>query len=75
MRELSLFCLQNAYYYQNRSLLNNAKDLAAKKDIVALEALSHTEVCPMSFIVLFQFFNVCSNASGIILLFSFFFFL
>ncbi|OVA14910.1 hypothetical protein BVC80_8951g9 [Macleaya cordata] len=34
----------NAYYYQNCSLLNNARELAAKKDIVALEELSHTEV-------------------------------
>ncbi|KAF8413867.1 hypothetical protein HHK36_001861 [Tetracentron sinense] len=34
----------NACYYQNRSLLNNARELAAKKDIAALEELSHTEV-------------------------------
>lgn len=34
----------NACFYQNRSLLNIAKDLAAKKDIVGLEALSNTEV-------------------------------
>ncbi|XP_058095417.1 proton pump-interactor 1-like [Magnolia sinica] len=34
----------NTYYYQNRSLLNNAKDLAAKKDIAALEELSHAEM-------------------------------
>ncbi|XXG90367.1 hypothetical protein AAC387_Pa12g2149 [Persea americana] len=35
---------RNAYFYQNRSLLNIAKDLAAKKDIAALEELSHTEM-------------------------------
>ncbi|KAF8409238.1 hypothetical protein HHK36_005312 [Tetracentron sinense] len=34
----------NANYYQNRSLLNNARELAAKKDILTLEELSHTEV-------------------------------
>eukprot|EP00262_Sarcandra_glabra_P007569 TRINITY_DN20461_c0_g1_i1.p1 TRINITY_DN20461_c0_g1~~TRINITY_DN20461_c0_g1_i1.p1 ORF type:complete len:616 (+),score=169.98 TRINITY_DN20461_c0_g1_i1:180-2027(+) len=34
----------NACYYQNRSLLNSAKDLAAKKDIVALKELYHIEV-------------------------------
>ncbi|XP_072980914.1 proton pump-interactor BIP131-like [Typha angustifolia] len=34
----------NACYYQNRSLLNNAKELAAKKDITALEGLCHSEV-------------------------------
>ncbi|XP_073109021.1 proton pump-interactor BIP131 [Elaeis guineensis] len=34
----------NACYYQNRSLLNNAKELAAKKDLAALEGLSHSEV-------------------------------
>ncbi|KAF8391337.1 hypothetical protein HHK36_023641 [Tetracentron sinense] len=33
----------NACYYQNRSLLNNARELAAKRDIAALEELSHTE--------------------------------
>ncbi|MQM06691.1 hypothetical protein Taro_039511 [Colocasia esculenta] len=34
----------NACYYQNRSLLNNARDLAAKKDIAALGKLCHDEV-------------------------------
>ncbi|KAG1346578.1 Proton pump-interactor BIP131 [Cocos nucifera] len=34
----------NACYYQNRSLLNNAKELAAKKDVAELEGLSHSEV-------------------------------
>ncbi|KAJ6811762.1 proton pump-interactor 1 [Iris pallida] len=34
----------NACFYQNRSLLNLAKDLAAKKDTKALEELAHTEV-------------------------------
>lgn len=34
----------NAYYYQNRSLLNNAKELAAKKDIAAVSVLCQTEV-------------------------------
>ncbi|MQL87525.1 hypothetical protein Taro_020066 [Colocasia esculenta] len=34
----------NAPYYQNRSLLNNARDLAAKKDMAALEELSNNEV-------------------------------
>lgn len=34
----------NAYYYQNRSLLNNAKDLAAKKDVRAVTELCHAEV-------------------------------
>uniref|UniRef100_A0A1D1Y7U6 Proton pump-interactor 1 n=1 Tax=Anthurium amnicola TaxID=1678845 RepID=A0A1D1Y7U6_9ARAE len=34
----------NASYYQNRALLNNARDLAAKKDIAALEELSCNEV-------------------------------
>ncbi|KAF8409237.1 hypothetical protein HHK36_005311 [Tetracentron sinense] len=35
---------ENSNYYQNRSLLNNARELAAKKDILTLEELSHTEV-------------------------------
>ncbi|XP_010260223.1 PREDICTED: proton pump-interactor 1-like [Nelumbo nucifera] len=34
----------NAHYFQNRSTLNNARDLAAKKDVAALEELSHIEV-------------------------------
>ncbi|XP_022976448.1 proton pump-interactor 1-like [Cucurbita maxima] len=34
----------NAQFYQSRSLLNKAKDLAAKKDIQALEELAFTEV-------------------------------
>ncbi|KAJ6823970.1 proton pump-interactor 1 [Iris pallida] len=34
----------NACFYQNRSLLNLAKDLAAKKDTKALEELSQSEV-------------------------------
>ncbi|KAJ4975363.1 hypothetical protein NE237_000469 [Protea cynaroides] len=34
----------NALFYQNRSLMNNARELAAKKDIAALEELCHTEV-------------------------------
>ncbi|XP_008794130.2 proton pump-interactor 1-like isoform X2 [Phoenix dactylifera] len=33
----------NACYFQNRSLLNTAKDLAAKKDIAALQELAHAE--------------------------------
>lgn len=52
MRDLSLVsvCFQNSYFYQNRSILNHAKDLAAKKDIAALEELSHAEVCPINYI-------------------------
>ncbi|CBI20294.3 unnamed protein product, partial [Vitis vinifera] len=34
----------NAHFYQNRALLNNARELAGKKDIKALEELSHSEV-------------------------------
>ncbi|KAG9448113.1 hypothetical protein H6P81_014241 [Aristolochia fimbriata] len=34
----------NACFYENRSLLNKAKDIAAKKDIAALEELSHIEM-------------------------------
>ncbi|KAI9086015.1 hypothetical protein K1719_032092 [Acacia pycnantha] len=34
----------NSYFYQSRTLLNKAKDLAAKKDINALEELSQQEV-------------------------------
>ncbi|PIA35251.1 hypothetical protein AQUCO_03600134v1 [Aquilegia coerulea] len=34
----------NAHFYQNRSLLNNAKELAAKKDIAAARELTHAEV-------------------------------
>ncbi|XP_043689865.1 proton pump-interactor 1-like [Telopea speciosissima] len=34
----------NAVFYQNRSLLNNAREIAAKKDVAALEELCHTEV-------------------------------
>ncbi|KAJ8483637.1 hypothetical protein OPV22_016122 [Ensete ventricosum] len=34
----------NAFYFQNRSLLNRAKDLAAKKDITSLEDLMRNEV-------------------------------
>ncbi|KAJ8747575.1 hypothetical protein K2173_014359 [Erythroxylum novogranatense] len=34
----------NAHFYQNRALLNKAKDLAAKKDVKALEELSLVEV-------------------------------
>ncbi|KAK6946714.1 hypothetical protein RJ641_000187 [Dillenia turbinata] len=34
----------NAHFYQNRSLLNSARDLAVKKDIKALEELSRAEV-------------------------------
>ncbi|WOL00750.1 proton pump-interactor 1 [Canna indica] len=34
----------NACYFQNRSLLNRAKDLAAKKDISSLEDFIHIEV-------------------------------
>lgn len=34
----------NAYFYQYRSLLNNAKGLAAKTDIEALAQLSYTEM-------------------------------
>ncbi|KAJ8638951.1 hypothetical protein MRB53_015645 [Persea americana] len=35
---------RNSHFYQNRSILNHAKDLAAKKDIAALEELSHAEM-------------------------------
>ncbi|XP_022753265.1 proton pump-interactor 1-like [Durio zibethinus] len=34
----------NAHFYQSRSLINKAKELAAKKDIKALEELSAAEV-------------------------------
>ncbi|KAK7272544.1 hypothetical protein RJT34_29205 [Clitoria ternatea] len=34
----------NTYFYQSRTLLNKARDLAAKKDITALEELSQIEV-------------------------------
>lgn len=34
----------NSVYYQNRTMLNKAKDLAAQKNISELEALSNTEV-------------------------------
>ncbi|CAL0326553.1 unnamed protein product [Lupinus luteus] len=34
----------NGYFYQSRQLLNKAKELAAKKDITALEELAQTEV-------------------------------
>ncbi|XP_038686184.1 proton pump-interactor 1-like [Tripterygium wilfordii] len=34
----------NAYFFQSRVLLNKARDLAAKKDIEALEELSSTEL-------------------------------
>ncbi|KAK9150140.1 hypothetical protein Syun_008449 [Stephania yunnanensis] len=33
----------NAHFYQNRALLNNAKDLAARKDVAALEELCNAE--------------------------------
>ncbi|XP_077227360.1 proton pump-interactor [Tasmannia lanceolata] len=34
----------NAYYYENRTLLNTVKNLAAKKEIASLGELSHAEV-------------------------------
>ncbi|XP_073110718.1 proton pump-interactor 1-like [Elaeis guineensis] len=34
----------NACCFQNRSLLNSARDLAAKKDIAALQQLAHAEI-------------------------------
>ncbi|KAG6637313.1 proton pump-interactor 1-like isoform X2 [Carya illinoinensis] len=34
----------NAYFYQSRTVLNKARELAAKKDINGLEELSHSEV-------------------------------
>ncbi|KAJ7948661.1 proton pump-interactor 1-like [Quillaja saponaria] len=34
----------NTYFYQSRTLLNKARDLAAKKDVLALEELSLAEV-------------------------------
>ncbi|TKY66512.1 Proton pump-interactor 1 [Spatholobus suberectus] len=34
----------NSYFYQSRTILNKARELAAKKDINALEELSQTEV-------------------------------
>jgi len=43
----------NAHYYQNRTLLNKAKELAAKKDVEALNELSHTEVE--------KFISLCSS--------------
>jgi len=33
----------NSYFYQNRKLLNNARDLAAKKDVTAIDELLQTE--------------------------------
>ncbi|KAL2496361.1 Proton pump-interactor 1 [Forsythia ovata] len=43
----------NAQYYQNRTLLIKAKELAAKKDVEALKELSHTEVE--------KFISLCSS--------------
>ncbi|XP_060669006.1 proton pump-interactor 1 [Ziziphus jujuba] len=34
----------NSYFYQSRTLLNKARELAAKKDVKALEDLSYAEV-------------------------------
>uniref|UniRef100_A0A2N9EUJ7 Proton pump-interactor 1 n=1 Tax=Fagus sylvatica TaxID=28930 RepID=A0A2N9EUJ7_FAGSY len=34
----------NAYFYQSRNVMNRARELAANKDIEALEELSHAEV-------------------------------
>lgn len=34
----------NSYFYQSRMVLNRARDLAAKKDIQALEELSNSEI-------------------------------
>jgi hypothetical protein len=47
---LKYYCpiFQNAYFYQSRTILNKARELAAKKDIKALEELSHSEVCSAS---------------------------
>lgn len=36
---------QNTCFYQNRSLLNDARRLAANKDVNALKELSTSEVC------------------------------
>lgn len=36
---------QNTCFYQNRTLLIKARELAAKKDIEALKELSDIEVC------------------------------
>lgn len=36
---------QNTCFYQNRSLLNDARRLAANKDVNALKELSMSEVC------------------------------
>ncbi|BAT95855.1 hypothetical protein VIGAN_08267300 [Vigna angularis var. angularis] len=34
----------NSHFYQSRAVLNKARDLATKKDINALDEVSHTEV-------------------------------
>lgn len=36
--------LQNSYYYQSRSILNKARDLANRKDVQALEQFANAEV-------------------------------
>lgn len=36
---------QNASFYANRSFINNAKELAAKRDVKALKELASVEVC------------------------------
>lgn len=53
------FLFQNAIFYQNRSLLNNAKELAKNKDTTELQALSNHEVSLLDVILVFGFsFNV-----------------
>lgn len=37
--------LQNAPYYQYRTTLNKARELAARKDVEGLQDLAATEVC------------------------------
>lgn len=40
---------QNACFYHNRTLLNKVKELAARRDVNAIEEISHSEVCYFGF--------------------------
>jgi len=40
----SNFLFQNSYFFQSRTLLTKARELAAKKDVAAIDELSQTEV-------------------------------
>lgn len=40
----SYFLFQNTDFYQSRTLLTKARELAAKKDVAAIDELSETEV-------------------------------